>query len=118
MSKTKQPLHVIIFQHIPWFLQHPDEDDEYFNMPKRIRLPILKKLKEAGVKKVFSGHYHRNAGGYDEHLEVVVTSAIGFQLGTDKSGLRLVKVSANAIEHKYYSLDELPLTFDLNIGLP
>ena len=27
--------HVILFQHIPLFLKTPDEDDQYFNIPKR-----------------------------------------------------------------------------------
>ncbi|XP_068555948.1 serine/threonine-protein phosphatase CPPED1 isoform X6 [Anas acuta] len=60
-----------------------------------------------GIKAVFSGHYHRNAGGSYRGLEMVVTSAIGCQLGEDTHGLRVVVVTDEKIVHRYYSLDEL-----------
>ncbi|XP_011816901.1 PREDICTED: serine/threonine-protein phosphatase CPPED1 isoform X2 [Colobus angolensis palliatus] len=60
-----------------------------------------------GVKVVFSGHYHRNAGGTYQNLDMVVSSAIGCQLGRDPHGLRVVVVTAEKIVHRYYSLDEL-----------
>ncbi|XP_034878189.1 serine/threonine-protein phosphatase CPPED1 isoform X3 [Mirounga angustirostris] len=60
-----------------------------------------------GVTAVFSGHYHRNAGGIYQNLDMVVSSAIGCQLGEDTHGLRVVVVTAEKIVHRYYSLDEL-----------
>nr|XP_045377678.1 serine/threonine-protein phosphatase CPPED1 isoform X2 [Camelus bactrianus] len=60
-----------------------------------------------GVKAVFSGHYHRHAGGTYQDLDMVVSSAIGCQLGKDTHGLRVVVVTAEKIVHRYYSLDEL-----------
>lgn len=60
-----------------------------------------------GVKAVFSGHYHRNAGGTYQNLEMVVSSAIGCQLGEDPHGLRVVVVTAEKIIHRYYGIDEL-----------
>ncbi|MGH0118770.1 UNVERIFIED_CONTAM: hypothetical protein FKN15_062232 [Acipenser sinensis] len=63
-----------------------------------------------GVKAVFSGHYHRNAGGIHNGVDMVVTSAIGCQLGTDPHGLRLVVVTEEKVVHRYYSLDELSKT--------
>ena len=114
VSQSKECTHCVMFQHIPWFLKEPNEQDDYFNITQDTRLRMLKKLKEAGVKHVFSGHYHRNAGGFDEDLEMVVTSAIGCQIGTDKSGMRLVRVSEERIQHKYYSLSDWPTTVDLN----
>uniref|UniRef100_A0A8C9KU57 Calcineurin-like phosphoesterase domain-containing protein 1 n=1 Tax=Panthera tigris altaica TaxID=74533 RepID=A0A8C9KU57_PANTA len=54
-----------------------------------------------GKTSVFSGHYHRN------NLDMVVSSAIGCQLGQDTHGLRVVVVTAEKIVHRYYSLDEL-----------
>ena len=67
---------------------------------------------------MFAGHYHRNAGGFDEGLEVVVTSAIGCQCGKDVSGMRIVKVTQNSIQHKYYGLDDWPSSVDLNDNIP
>ena len=104
-----------MFQHIPWFLREPNEQDDYFNITTEPRLRMLKKIKDAGVKYIFSGHYHRNAGGFDGNLEMIVTSAIGCQLGEDKSGMRIVRVSEHQVEHKYYSLEEWP-THGIDLG--
>ncbi|KAI9526740.1 Serine/threonine-protein phosphatase cpped1 [Dissostichus eleginoides] len=60
-----------------------------------------------GVKAVFSGHYHRNAGGLHDGLDMVVSSAIGCQLGDDAHGLRVVLVTDEAIVHRYVSLEQL-----------
>ncbi|RWS15909.1 purple acid phosphatase-like protein [Dinothrombium tinctorium] len=100
--------HVIVFQHIPWFLQKADEENDYFNIEKDLRIKMLDKFEKAGVKAIFCGHYHQNAGGKYKDMEVVVTSAIGAQLGNEKSGFRIVKVLANKIEHTYYELDSVP----------
>uniref|UniRef100_A0A8B9VAP2 Serine/threonine-protein phosphatase CPPED1 n=3 Tax=Anas TaxID=8835 RepID=A0A8B9VAP2_9AVES len=99
--------HIIVFQHIPLFLREPDEDHDYFNLEKSVRQEIMEKFHKAGIKAVFSGHYHRNAGGSYRGLEMVVTSAIGCQLGEDTHGLRVVVVTDEKIVHRYYSLDEL-----------
>ncbi|XP_076329046.1 serine/threonine-protein phosphatase CPPED1-like isoform X2 [Tachypleus tridentatus] len=105
--------HVVVFQHIPWFLFKPDEEKEYFNIDKDLRIKMLKKLQEAGVKIIFCGHYHRNAGGSYENLEVVTTSAVGAQLGTDKSGMRIIRVFSETIKHDYYALEDLPTEINL-----
>ncbi|KAM5153187.1 serine/threonine-protein phosphatase CPPED1 [Mantella aurantiaca] len=102
--KCKQ---VIIFQHIPLFLQNPDEENNYFNLERSLRQELLQMFHKAGVKAVFSGHYHRNAGGTYKDLDMVVTSAIGCQLGEDEHGLRVVVVTEDQIVHRYYSLDKL-----------
>ena len=101
--------HLIVFQHIPLFLKNEDEEaDIYFNLKPEIRKKLLERFKQANVAKVFCGHYHRNAGGYtnDNKLEVVVTTAIGAQLGTDKHGFRVVHVDDDRIEHKFVSFTE------------
>lgn len=99
--------HAVVFQHIPLFLHSVDEDDDYFNLPTAVRMELADKFARAGVKAVFSGHYHRNAGGTYKSLDMVVSSAIGCQLGEDTHGLRVVVVTAQGIVHRYCSLDEL-----------
>ena len=49
--------------HIPFFVNTVDEDDSYFAIPKQDRVALLQQFADAGIKKVFCGHYHRNAGG-------------------------------------------------------
>ncbi|XP_033108683.1 serine/threonine-protein phosphatase CPPED1-like [Anneissia japonica] len=106
--------HLVVFQHIPWFLRTPDEDDEYFNINTDVRLPMLEKFHKAGVRKIFCGHYHRNAGGFYQDLELIVTSAVGCQMGDQKSGFRVVTVNEKDIQHQYYELDQIPVNIKLH----
>jgi hypothetical protein len=101
------------------------------------RKNILNKLKRAGVTHWFCGHFHRNAGGCDESLEVVVTRAVGCVLpyaknvlknnlkaekgalglggldfkrrrcDPDVSGFRLVSIQNDGIIHRFVTLNEV-----------
>ncbi|XP_014676581.1 PREDICTED: serine/threonine-protein phosphatase CPPED1-like isoform X2 [Priapulus caudatus] len=105
--------HRIVFQHIPWFLHEADEEDDYFSVDLRVRMRYLDKFKAHGVRTIFSGHYHRNAGGWFGEMEAPVTSAIGAQLGNDSSGMRVVTVTEDEVLHKYYALGDVPTKVDL-----
>ncbi|XP_036937722.1 serine/threonine-protein phosphatase CPPED1 [Acanthopagrus latus] len=106
-SMEPKPKHILVFQHIPLYLKSPDEEDDYFNLQRGVRQNLLDRFKKAGVKAVFSGHYHRNAGGCHGGLDMVVSSAIGCQLGEDTHGVRVVAVTADEVVHRYYSLEQL-----------
>ncbi len=114
MVRTNGPRHVVIFQHHPWFLKGVDEPDQYFNIPLQRRASYLALFREAGIKHLFSGHYHRNAIARDGDLEAVTTGPVGMPHGGDKSGLRVVIVRDNGIEHRYYEFGEIPNRIELN----
>jgi hypothetical protein len=99
---------VIVFQHIPFFLERADEPDQYFNIPLATRQRYLKLLHEYGVKEVFAGHLHRNSEGRDGDLDMVTTGPVGMPLGVGRSGMRLVTISPAGLSHKYYDFSELP----------
>lgn len=40
--------HVVVFQHIPWFLRDPGEEKEYFNIVLELRQKMLEKFHRAG----------------------------------------------------------------------
>uniref|UniRef100_A0A3P9KBE2 Serine/threonine-protein phosphatase CPPED1 n=1 Tax=Oryzias latipes TaxID=8090 RepID=A0A3P9KBE2_ORYLA len=106
-SSSAGPKHILVFQHIPLYLKRPDEENDYFNLQKEVRQKLLDRFRKAGVKAVFSGHYHRNAGGCHDGLDMVVSSAIGCQLGEDTHGVRVVVVTADGVIHRYHSLEQL-----------
>ena len=60
------------------------------------------------VSAVFAGHVHRNNLGSDGALQMVTSGAVGYPLGDDPSGFRIVKVLDGSIEHKYYGFDDVP----------
>lgn len=107
------PTHVIVLQHHPWFLERSDDADQYFTIPRVRRDPALERLRRAGVRAVFAGHYHRNAYGRAGDMEMVTTSALGMPLGDDPSGFRIVEVYADRIAHRYYGLEEVPAVVTL-----
>ena len=97
---------VVLFQHIPIFLEAADEPDQYFNIPKKYRERYLALLHEYGVEYVFAGHYHRNAEAHDGRLDMVVTGAVGMPIGPDPSGFRIVRL--DTMEHPYIGLGTIP----------
>jgi len=109
LPERKSAKHTVLFQHIPWFLYQADEGKDYFNIEAELRIKKLDQFYDAGIRKIFCGHYHRNAGGFYKDLEVVITSAIGCQLGSDDHGMRVVKVTEDRIEHEYHALSNFPL---------
>ena len=118
--------HRIIFGHIPPFLFDKDEPLGYFNLDPSVRLTLLGIAQEGGVSLWMSGHYHRTAGGRAGCVECVTTSAAGtvlhpsgvdplglkgfdgFACGEAHSGIRIVKVYQDRIEHNWYTLDSVP----------
>jgi len=111
-AKSSTANHIVLFMHIPMFVEDSQEPDQYFNIPKLTREQLLMKFSEAGISKIFCGHFHRNAGGLwtskedpSKKIEVVVSSAVGCQLGSDKSGYRIVNVKNDQITHQYYSVE-------------
>ena len=112
-AKAAGAAHIVIFQHHPWFLEKPDEADQYFNIPLARRTPHLALFHEFGVRYTFSGHYHRNAEGRDGDITAITTGPVGKPLGETKSGFRVAIVRDGAIEHTYYDLGSLPTKVEL-----
>ncbi len=108
--------HIVVFQHHSWFLEQPAEASQYFNIPIEQRMRYLALLKGAGVRYVFAGHYHRNAYGKDGDLEMITNGPVGRPLGSDPSGIRIVTVREDRIEHRYYGLGEIPNQYSLTTG--
>ena len=117
-ARQSRAQHIVIFAHHPWFLKAAGEPDEYFNIPRERRAAYLTLFHEFGVKHLFSGHYHRNAVARDGDLEAVTTGPVGRPLGEGKSGLRVVIVRDDQIEHRYHDFGELPNRIDLGAVKP
>lgn len=110
LAKARQggAKHIVVFQHISFFLKTPDEPGQYFNIPIDVRERYLKLMHENGVRQVFAGHYHRNEWGRDGDLEMVTTGPVGKPLGGGKSGIRVVTVDDAGLSHKFYEFGDLP----------
>ncbi len=98
--------HVIVVGHHPLFVAEPDEPDSYWNLPLERREPILALLHRAGVEIGFAGHWHRNSIANDGPFTQITSGPVGYPLGDDPSGYRVVDVSSTAIDHRYLPLQE------------
>jgi hypothetical protein len=116
-ARSSGARHIVVFQHHPWFLRAGDEPDEYFNIPLERRAPHLALFRQAGVKTLVSGHYHRNSLARDGDLEMITTGAVGMPLGEgSQSGIRVFIVRDAGLTHRFYTFGELPNQVDLADG--
>lgn len=95
----------ILFGHHPLFLVARDEDDSYWNVPRQARDPLLESIRTFGIAAMFAGHYHRNQVAFDGPFEMVTSGPVGFPLGDDPSGVRIVEIVGDRISHTYHPLD-------------
>ena len=100
--------HTVAFTHHPLFLEDRDEPDTDLAIPTERRLVQLDMLQKHGAWGMFSGHWHVNNYASDGDFQMVTSAAVGYPLGNDPSGLRIVKVYEDRIEHQYYGFDEVP----------
>ncbi len=96
--------HVIALGHHPLFIERADEPDSYWNLPTERRRVILDLFRDAGVSHGFAGHWHRNAIGVDGGFTQVTSGPVGYPLGDDPSGYRVVDITGDEIFHEYRSL--------------
>jgi 3',5'-cyclic AMP phosphodiesterase CpdA len=103
----------VLFLHHPPFGTDALESDSSAAIPGAQRGPLLELLRSHNVESVFAGHWHKNASAFDDTMEVVISGPVGYPLGDDPSGIRLVSVYNDRIEHRYYGLDEVPSAVEL-----
>jgi 3',5'-cyclic AMP phosphodiesterase CpdA len=108
LKNSKDAQHIILFCHYPFFNKTVDEPTAYSNIDLGYREKYLDLFNDNNVVAVFSGHYHNNSLATYGKTQLVTTSALGKPLGEAPSGLQIVKVYSNKIEHEYYGLEEVP----------
>ncbi len=105
-ARRRGATHLIVMGHHPLFTALPGEFDSYWNIPGERRHVIIDLFRTYGVETMFAGHWHRNGGGMAGDLEVVASGPVGYPLGADPSGFRIVDVTAGGVSHRYVALDE------------
>jgi 3',5'-cyclic AMP phosphodiesterase CpdA len=97
-------LQVVLIGHHPLFLESEDEPDNYWNIPNAQRKPIMDLIHSHDVKIGFAGHWHRNnqarAGGFTQ----VTSGPVGYPLGDDPSGYRVIDLDGTELRHRYEPL--------------
>ncbi len=96
----------IVISHHPLFLETPDEPDQYWNLPVAQRRLLFDVFSGHDIATVFHGHLHRNMNTTHGGIEYVTSSAVGYPLGEDPSGYRVVHVSDDTVTHRYHGFDD------------
>jgi 3',5'-cyclic AMP phosphodiesterase CpdA len=104
LNAAGEHAHTIVLGHHPLFVERPDEEDSYWNLPTERRRPILDLIRANGISIGFAGHWHRNSLAFDGDFEMVTSGAVGYPLGKDPSGIRIVDVGADRVLHQYVPL--------------
>jgi len=118
-ARSRGAKHIIVFMHHPLFLDHPEEPDEdlpfapsppnqepgYWTVPRVRRMPLLELFRQYGVEAVFAGHWHRNHYTSDGAMLMISTGAVGYPLGDDPSGYRVVELTDGGVRHTYHTLE-------------
>jgi len=104
LSQSDNRSHTILLGHHPLFLESADEPDNYWNLPLQRRQPLLDLIHQHRVKIGFAGHWHRNSLAYAGEFEMVTSGPVGYPLGDDPSGVRIVDVGEERVLHEYVPL--------------
>lgn len=108
IRKGKEFNNTVVFCHYPFFIKKVNEPTAYANIDLEYRKKYLDLFAENGVDVVFTGHHHNNILNAYGGVQLVTTSSAGKPLGDAPSGMRIIKVYSDKIEHHYYGFDELP----------
>jgi 3',5'-cyclic AMP phosphodiesterase CpdA len=95
---------VILMGHHPLFTKAVDEEDSYWNIPMERRRQLLDLIHRHGVRIMLAGHWHRNSYAQDGDFEMVTSGPVGYPLGDDPSGYRIVDVGIDTLRHEYHPL--------------
>jgi 3',5'-cyclic AMP phosphodiesterase CpdA len=106
-SAEHSPSGVVVFMHHPLFLNRPDEEDDYFNLPRPTRDRYIDLLGRHGVRTVLAGHLHRCSQATADDLKIVITGPVGMPLGDGYSGFRLIRAGDNGIQPQYFALNDV-----------
>lgn len=97
----------IVCGHHPPFTHDADEPDSYWNLPTERRHLLLDLLDGHRVDAFLCGHWHRNRLLRHRGVEIAITGPVGYPLGADPSGFRVVDVTDEGIRHHYLPLTDI-----------
>jgi len=95
---------VIVIGHYPLFLEHPDEEEEYFNLPVGKRQELLQLFLQNNVKAYLSGHTHRTVVNNYENILLVSGETTSKNFDGRPAGFRLWEVFPDSLVQHFVPL--------------
>lgn len=102
----------VLFAHHPFYLQNPDEEDKYENIPIEKRRKYIQLLDKYNVRNLFTGHLHKNSTVNVGMLTTNILTGLcrSFE---GNPGFNVVKVYPNRIETVFYDVSTAPSVIKL-----
>ena len=107
-ADPKKPL--IVAAHFPVYINAPDEPETYENLPVPMREKYMALFEEYGVDTYLVGHQHLCIRNRHNGIDYIIASALGRQLGKDKSGYTVVTFENGKPVAEYIGLMEQAAT--------
>ena len=96
---------IVVIGHHPCFLAEPNEPDEYFNLPRHIRLPLMEQFKAYGVRAYLSGHRHIPHSYTHEQIQFVTAASSANNFDGSPPGFNLWNVDEDGeLDYVFLSL--------------
>ena len=103
LGAEKSP--VIVFGHFPIYINHPGEEERYFNFPADKRVEVLDLFVENNVKAYLSGHKHETILNYYQGIQLVTGESTSKNFDKRPMGFRLWNISSDTIMHHFVPLE-------------
>lgn len=108
LRRARKNKPIIVVSHHPYFLNNADEAEEYFNIDIETRMRYIKLFERYGVDLVLTGHLHRCTSGRYGDIDFVTAGPAGKTLGSDASGVEIVKIEGGKVLPAYYPIEKIP----------
>ncbi len=114
LRRARKNKPIIVVSHHPYFLEYADEAEQYFNIDIETRMRYIKLFERYGVDLVLTGHLHKCASGRYGDIEFVTSGPAGKMLGSDASGVEIVRIQQGKVSPKYCPIEKMRLESSAN----
>jgi len=95
---------VFVVQHYPLYINSPEEEELYYNLPTDKRNELLALYEQCHVVAVLAGHTHKTLINQYKGIQLVTGGSTSRNLDHQPCGFRFWAVSESAINHKFIPL--------------
>ena len=96
---------IFVIGHYPMYINTPDEEEKYFNLPIEYRKEILKLFTRNKVKAYLSGHKHELVINDYKSIQMVSGETTSKNFDKRPMGFRFWEVSKDTIRHNFVPLE-------------
>lgn len=101
----KHENNLIVIGHIPLYLGHSDEEENYSNFPVGKREEMLDLFEQHEVEAYLTGHTHRTIIHTHNHTQLVSGETSSKNFDDRPMGFRLWEVNSDTLQHHFVALE-------------